>query len=41
MFDVLSYILGKLSESGKMTIETDKMIFTDDGKGNVTVTEDK
>lgn len=39
MFDVLSYVIGKMAESGNMTIETDKMIFADDGKGNITVTE--
>lgn len=39
MLDILSYILGKMSESGNMIIETEKMVFKDDGKGNITVTE--
>ena len=44
MFDFVSYVMGhkKGKNDGKsdVVIESDNLTFTDDGEGNITITED-
>ena len=40
MFDIVSYILGKKSGEKTVILDSDDYTFSDDGDGNVTVTEE-
>ena len=40
MFDIVSYILGKKSGEKTVILDSDDYTFSDDGEGNITVTEE-
>lgn len=40
MFDIVSYILGKKSGEKTVILDSEDYTFSDDGDGNVTVTEE-
>ena len=40
MFDMIAFILGKKSGEKTVNIESDSCTFSDDGEGNITVTEE-
>lgn len=40
MVDIVSYILGKKSGEKTVILDSDDYTFSDDGEGNVTVTEE-
>ena len=40
MFDIVSYILGKKSGEKTVILDSDDYTFSDDGEGNVTITEE-
>lgn len=40
MFDIVSYILGKKSGEKTVILDSDSCTFSDDGEGNITVTEE-
>lgn len=40
MFDIIAFILGKKSGEKTVNIESDSCTFSDDGEGNITVTEE-
>ena len=39
MFDIVSYILGKKQGNTTVIVQSDRYVYTDDGEGNITVTE--
>ena len=39
MFDILSFIIGRMKGENIVNIESDSYVYTDDGEGNITVTE--
>ena len=40
MFDILSFLLGKKQGEKTINLDSDDYTFTDDGEGNITVTEE-
>ena len=40
MFDIVSYVLGKKSGEKTVILDSDDYTFSDDGEGNITVTEE-
>lgn len=39
MFDAVSYVMGAEKGKGTVVLEGDNYTFTDDGEGNITITE--
>ena len=39
MIDILSYILGSEAGKGEVVLDGESYTFTDDGEGNITITE--
>ena len=40
MFDIVSYVLGKKSGEKTVILDSDDYTFSDDGEGNITVTDE-
>lgn len=39
MFDILSFIIGKMKGETHVVLDSDSYTYTDDGEGNITVEE--
>ena len=40
MFDILSFIIGKMNGETHVVLDSDSYTYTDDGEGNITVEEE-